>query len=89
MFVGQLILAFVGGQSFIILAHMWQKCLCRGVSPLVGLNIQIIYVKYRGSLIKETYAYLGYLICERQPGLPLWRSLNTTVGKGIWTFIIL
>ena len=33
-----------------------------GGFPFLGQNMQAIYVKYRHSLIMETYTYLGYLI---------------------------
>lgn len=36
----------------------------------------------------ETSAYPGYLVQERYPGLLPWRTLNSTVGKGIWMFLV-
>lgn len=68
-------MGFFGGQS----VHHCGSSMVEmpsGGSPLVGLNIQIIYVKYRILLIMETYVYPGYLIQESQTGLLLWIILN-------------
>lgn len=62
--VDQLILVFFDGQPLYHSGSSVVEMPYKG-SPLVGLNIQIIYVKYRSSFFLETSTYPGYLVQER------------------------